>query len=237
MIDWENRLRREMPFLVEQLGPPGDGLVIDLGCGPGVHVRALANEGYGTLGLDLSASMLERAGRPDDRVLFAGADIGSLPLLPVTKAAGAICLGNTLVHIMEDDQYRSVFAGIRDVIRQGGALIVQILNYARLREGNIRHLPVNFRKGDDGSEVIFLRLLDFLDDRRVHFEVVTLERSVPEKPAQLSKTTSTILRSLQHDELEGFLHDAGFADVTLFGSYAAAPFDPHTSGDVIAVAR
>lgn len=237
MIDWGSRLQRELPFLIDQLGPPDGSLVIDLGCGPGAHVRALSDEGYRALGFDRSASMLERAGRSDELALFAGGDMTSLPLLPEPCAAGAICIGNTLVHIMEDEQYRSVFAGIRKVIRPGGALIIQILNYVRLREGNVRHLPVNFREGKEGGEVIFLRLLDFLDERRVHFEVVTLERRVPDEPAHLAKTTSTILRSLRYDELERFLVGAGFADVRFFGSYASTPFDPSSSPDVLVVAR
>ncbi len=237
MIDWGSRLKREFPFLREKLGPPDGALVIDLGCGPGEHVRALTDDGYRALGLDSSASMLERAGKPDELAFFAGADIASLPLLPIPCAAGALCLGNTLVHMIDDELYRSTFAGLRKVIRPGGALIIQILNYVRLREGKVRHLPVNFREGPEGNEVIFLRLLDYLDDRRVHFEVVTLERPLPEEPVRLSKTTSTILRTLRFDELERFLNDAGFEEVEFFGSFASSPFDPSSSSDVIAVAQ
>lgn len=237
MIDWGSRLKREVPFLAARLGAPDGRLVVDFGCGPGEHARALADEGFRLLGLDRSLEQLRRTGGHDDLALFAGGDLASLPLPPGTDAAGAICLGNTLVHIMEDDQYRAVFRGIREVIGPGGPFIVQILNYVRLREKGIRHLPLNFREGENGGESVFLRLLDFVDHRSVRFEVITLERGAGDEPARVARSTDTLLRALRHDELECFLRDAGFEEVELFGSYDARPFEPLASTDVIAVAR
>ncbi len=237
MIDWTSRLARELPFLVEQLGPPSAAPLFDLGCGPAIHTRALVEKGYRVIGLDRSEAMLERAGKAPAGSLFVMGDLTALPLSAATGAAGAICLGNTLVHFLDDEPYVSLFRALRERITPGGALIIQILNYVRLREGKVRHLPLNFRDGGDGNEAIFLRLLDFLDERRVHFEVVSLMRRPAEETARLTNTTSSILRALRFDELVAFLGRGGFDKIELFGSYGGEPFDEHRSHDVIAVAR
>jgi len=52
---------REVDFLLEELGLPMGGSVLDVGCGTGRHSVELAKRGYVVSGLDLSSEMLSRA--------------------------------------------------------------------------------------------------------------------------------------------------------------------------------
>jgi len=52
---------REVDFLLEELGLPPGGLVLDVGCGTGRHSIELAKRGYAVTGLDISSEMLARA--------------------------------------------------------------------------------------------------------------------------------------------------------------------------------
>lgn len=52
---------REVDFLVEELGLPAGGKILDIGCGTGRHSIELARRGYAVTGLDFSAEMLARA--------------------------------------------------------------------------------------------------------------------------------------------------------------------------------
>ena len=51
-IDWDARLGREIPFLRDVMGPPGQLGLLDAGCGTGRHAVAMAREGYRVVGLD-----------------------------------------------------------------------------------------------------------------------------------------------------------------------------------------
>jgi hypothetical protein len=110
------------------------------------------------------------------------------------------------------------------------------VNYRRILERGIRHLPLNFRE-TEGGETLFLRLLDPIDERRIRFEIVTIERRPPDGESRVARSASSVLRPLKDEELIGFLARAGFASIELFGSYDRAPYAPLDSHDVLAVAR
>ena len=59
----------------------GRGLVaLDLGCGLGTEIAALAHLGYRAVGVDMSPVALQRASAADSGVLFARADVTAVPL-------------------------------------------------------------------------------------------------------------------------------------------------------------
>ncbi|MHA2191397.1 MAG: hypothetical protein ACXAAP_14310 [Candidatus Thorarchaeota archaeon] len=45
-IDWDSRLKRELPFLLESLPTTGQRRVLDMACGSGRHSVALSSEGW-----------------------------------------------------------------------------------------------------------------------------------------------------------------------------------------------
>src|SRR3954464_2213367 len=52
---------QEVGFLVEALGLRPGHRVLDVGCGPGRHARALATRGIEVVGVDISARFVELA--------------------------------------------------------------------------------------------------------------------------------------------------------------------------------
>ena len=74
--------RDEAAFAAKAMGLRADSLVLDVACGAGRHVRALAELGHRAIGVDLSADLLARA---EDAVrVFA--DMRSLPFRGVTTS-------------------------------------------------------------------------------------------------------------------------------------------------------
>jgi SAM-dependent methyltransferase len=53
---------QEVGFLVDQVGLDGSQRVLDVGCGPGRHSRALAARGFDVVGVDVARPFLEAAG-------------------------------------------------------------------------------------------------------------------------------------------------------------------------------
>src|SRR5579864_9467395 len=61
---------QEVAFLVDELGLQPGRRVLDVGCGPGRHARALAARGVDVVGLDVSERFvaLAREGAPESAV-------------------------------------------------------------------------------------------------------------------------------------------------------------------------
>lgn len=235
-VAWESRIQREMPFFRRLFDPVRPGPLLDLACGTGEHAAALTEAGFELTALDISPGMLARAREAFPHIPLVNADMAHSPLAPAGSFAGAYCLGNSLAILLEDEQIRSTLAALRAALAAGAPFLIQILNYTRIRELGIRHLPLNFRPSDDG-EILYLRILDPIDDRRIRFEVLSLERQPPEGESRIVAVNSRIMRSLREEEVSSFLREAGFEEVTLLGDFAGAPYEPLESNDLIVVAR
>lgn len=239
LIAWPERIEREWPFLERVLAGSGPGPIVDLGCGTGEHSRHLATHGFEVIGIDASPSMLARAAEaplPPGLHLIEG-DIVEVGALVQREASGAICLGNTLPHL-DDLSMRRLAAGLAATLKPGAPFVFQVLNYDRIRAKKMRHLPLNFRKQDDGGEIVFLRLMETGEDGTVIFTPTTL-RYDPRRdpPVEVTSTRSVRLHGWTWPALRAIFGEAGFSTAEAFGGYDDSPFNPLESTDVIAVLR
>jgi len=85
---------QEASFLVDALGLRPGMSVLDVGCGPGRHARALAQRGISVHGVDISERFIHiaRADAPDG-VTFARLDARHLPFDRDFDAAISLCQG------------------------------------------------------------------------------------------------------------------------------------------------
>ena len=97
---------------------PEGGRVLDVCCGPGRLVRALADLGFDVEGVDGSAQMIELARRnsPDSR--FHVADVRSFRLDPPADAV--ICTFDSVNHFESIDELSEMFACVADSLVAGG---------------------------------------------------------------------------------------------------------------------
>ena len=238
-VAWPERIRREAPFLKEILEKAPKRSVIDLGCGTGEHCRFLAGEGFQVVGLDRSESMLAKAQQEPlpSHLRFVLGEIQNAKEAIGDPFGAAISLGNTLVHLTRRQDLERAFASLGQVLEPRGIFLFQILNYERIFKRNIRHLPLNFRQGEDG-EIIFLRIMEPLEDGRVRFCPTTLKYNPQaEPPVEVVRSRITELRGWRQEDLIPLLQSAGFSILSIHGDLKGGPFEPWTSQDLVLVAQ
>ncbi|HIE94822.1 MAG TPA: class I SAM-dependent methyltransferase [Acidobacteria bacterium] len=231
LIAWEQRIAREGPFLLSLLDRAPERSVVDIGCGTGEHVAFFAAAGARAVGLDRSAGQTWLPVRIVLRRFDARAVLGDEPPFGL-----AICLGNMLPHMGKDADLSRFFEAVRDILRPGGLLLIQLLNYEGFLTTGQRALPVNVRPGDDGREIVFLRLMSPADDGRVLFFPATLELD-PEADTPLTVTMSrrVELRAWTRADLAPALAAAGF-EVAFHGDMIGGAFVLEDSSDLVVVA-
>lgn len=232
LIRWDSRLRREKAFLNCLFRKHRVRRILDTACGTGMHAIAFGDWGYHVVGADISEGMIRRARHnagkrpiPFIEAGFADADkIGGL-------FDAVTCLGNSLPHVLTDEDLDASLAGMRQCLLPGGLLIIHGNNYDRILGRGERFMPLASGKAQ-GREHIFLRFFD-IGDELLTFNVVTLDKRSGHWHMSADASTH---RALTRDLLVSRLEKAGFVDVRAFGAFTANPFAPLDSDNLIVVA-
>jgi len=240
VIAWPARIEREWPFLEWGLRTAPERSVVDLGCGTGEHARFLAARGFRAVGIDKSAAQIRKAEEYANVSDLCGpryieADMLALPELVSERFGAALSLGNVLPYL-EDADLEPRMQAVAQVLRPGGRLLVQLLNYARILADGVRHLPLNFRPDPEvaDGEIVWVRLMRAAGPKHVLFHPVTLRtRPGHEPPVEIQSAREVRLRAWTLPELDVLLQRCGFADLQAFGDMARTEFDPSTSNDLI----
>jgi SAM-dependent methyltransferase len=114
-------------FYVEEAEKRG-GRVLELGCGTGRLTVSIAQSGIDIVGVDLSNSMLEAARRKARAagvdVPFIHADMRDLNL--DEQFATILIPGNSLLHLLTNEELKQCLAAVRRHLTPGGQLLFDI---------------------------------------------------------------------------------------------------------------
>ncbi len=206
--------------------------VADAGCGSGAQLLHFASAGLSCIGFDPDAALVALARRklapfPGARVAVGGfADIARL----VTPAADLVlCLGNSLVHVPQDEA-RVFLAAAAGVISPAGGMLVQILNYERCLRDRVTELPL--MRAQDGA-IEFRRWYDWESPRKVRFRTA-LRIARGDEP--LIVRNEIPLHPVYPDELWEMLAAAGFSRIRYRGDFSGSEFTPE-SESVVCLAK
>lgn len=214
------------------LGAGWVGRVADAGCGSGAQLLHFAEAGLPCIGLDPDPALVELARRklapfPSARVEVGGfADIGRLVSPPADLV---LCLGNSLVHVPQEEAARFVRDAAAVTTGEGG-LLIQILNYERLLHGGVTELPL--MQAEEGA-IEFRRRYAWEGERKLRFQT-TLRISGGDGPRIVRNDIP--LYPLYPDELWEMLSDAGFPSIRYHGDFAGAEFTPDSEA-LVCLAR
>jgi SAM-dependent methyltransferase len=206
--------------------------VADAGCGSGAQLLHFASAGVSCAGFDPDPSLVALAREklapfPDARVETGGfADTVRLVSPPADLL---LCLGNSLVHVPQDEAARFVADGA-SVLSPGGSFLLQLLNYERLFREGITELPL--MTAGEGS--IELRRRYVWEGRRAVRFRTSLRIAEGDEPRILRNDIP--LYPIYPEELWEMLSGAGFAPIRYYGDFARSEFTPDSEA-LVCLAR
>ena len=125
---------------------PGEKRIVDLGCATGALALALASEGHEVIALDLNEEMVHSGERECEEhglsVSFLVKDMCQVEeLCSPASVDCALCFGNTLVHLPNEQAVVDFISSVRCVLGENGFFLGQIVNYDRILSLKPRGLP------------------------------------------------------------------------------------------------
>jgi SAM-dependent methyltransferase len=243
VINWEKRLAREMPLLVE-LARQAGGRVLVPACGTGGHVVALAQQGFDVLGFDADDGMVETTRRKIEAAtaeIAAASGRAEARLLTMEDAntlraefGAAFCLGNPLPGITDQVRLISALRGVANALAPGGTFLTQNLNYDLRWNQKVSQFPL-LTGETPGEEFLLVKVAEYHADY-INFHAMFLVREKPAGKWQEQHRTSRQIPLFQKLLID-IATQAGLGEFISWGDFARTPFDIEKSHDLILAAR
>lgn len=204
----------QVEFL-RQVLPYNGAKVLDVGCATGELAFALTHFGFPTWGIDFDQQMimLAQETKPEDAMfpVFGQLDMRNIgEKYPESYFDTAICFGNTLVHLLSDEDILQFFKAAWQVLAPEGKLAIQILNYDNILANKIAELPII-----ENEHVRFERKYQFPENSGlIRFRTRLL---VKQPGVQIENEVE--LYPVGSKKITKLLTEAGFGDIRLFGGF------------------
>jgi len=203
--------RKEIDFILESLRLPSGGLVLDLACGNGRHAVALAKRNYRVVGVDLSLSMLARAGElaqeAEQKINFIHGDMRDLGFDRTFD--GVYCLGTSL-GFFDEQTNAKVLEGVYKALKPGASLLIQVANrdFAITKQPNLLWFEM--------EDAICMEETDF---NYINSRLYVTRQLILNNGTRQSKHEYSVRLYSLH-EIGQMLHAAGFAVTKVSGQQA-----------------
>ncbi len=232
MTGFEKRFVADRPFFRMIVERYAIKTAVDAGCGTGFHSLLLAQLGVTVTAVDLSPTMLEFVSRHakhlNVRVGTVEASFQKLAQILNKQFDAVFCLGNSLAHLLSDDELRASLRNFASLLNPKGSLFIQLLNYDRIlaqqeRVQNVKEI----------GNTTFVRFYDYEKDL-LRFNILKL---VKKDDAIEQRLNSIALRPIRQSEIAAMLSNSGLHEVKFYGGISLEEFQPQTSKDLVVLAR
>lgn len=156
--DWNIQLEREGLTLRSIFRNKGVETILDVACGPGTQAIPLAKLGFKVVAIDPSVEMLKKAQRTADEhgvsAEWHRADFLSLTDVVDGPFDAIVCKGNSLPHLLTDDEIEITIQTFFELLRPGGVLVVGLRDFEMMLSHRPRFLPGFDHRDDNDTEFI-----------------------------------------------------------------------------------
>jgi glycine/sarcosine N-methyltransferase len=195
--------------------PYNGARILDVGCATGDLSFALTHFGFPTWAFDFDAQMIEIAQntKQEDSMfpVFEHLDMRLInDRFPESYFDTVICFGNTLVHLLNDEDIRQFIRAAYQVLSPEGKLTIQILNYQYIMDDQIKSLPLI-----DNEHIRFERNYEFTEGS----DLINFKTKLTIKSIGQEIENSVKLYGIRKDRLQEILEEAGFFSLCFFGGF------------------
>ncbi|MHA2172870.1 MAG: class I SAM-dependent methyltransferase, partial [Candidatus Kariarchaeaceae archaeon] len=219
MIPWEERLKREIPLMLEYFNP---GTVLDIACSSGRHSFELEKHGFSSLGIDVSKEMIFIAQglktENNAKSEFLALDVAK-PIYEEIKQIGvetiydnALFVGNAIANMGDYEAGKQVIYNIYLMLRPGGKLVCQTV----FRPTNPYYMPL--RKLDDNF-LIQRIMVPVIDDNVEHNVDLHVNKISTISGKYESQKADNHFYMYTKQEFEVMVTQQGFRVLEVFGGY------------------
>ncbi|HUU83324.1 MAG TPA: methyltransferase domain-containing protein, partial [Phycisphaerae bacterium] len=199
-------------------------------------------QGYTVTGADASPEMLDLARRHAERAgaksRFICCRYGELAQQLGAGFDGVFCIGNSLAAACSADAGEEAVANFGAVLRPGGRLFVQVLNFVPMREESpcVRGPRLTVV---DGVEHVSVRCFQFMPKPEAgpQGHIVVTNVTLWNDGAWHQRSHGGTIYPLTRDELAAWCGRADLTVVDTYGAYDRSAFDAQASVDLIIVAQ
>jgi len=160
--DFDTAARRSANFFDSiDLKAQAGAVAVDLGCGPGCQSLPLARLGFDVLAVDFCQALLDELSCRADglRVRAVCDDLAAFRSHMSEPAELIVCMGDTLVHLPDEDAVLSVLSDVCQSLSPGGQFIYAIRDYfSNVPQGADRFIPIR-----SSEDQVFTCFLDYRD--------------------------------------------------------------------------
>ncbi|WP_297100337.1 class I SAM-dependent methyltransferase [uncultured Draconibacterium sp.] len=208
----------QLKFVKNKLGELPGKHILDIGCATGELAYQLAESGAEVIGIDLNEDLLQQAisKKMHEKLTFQQGNM--LELTQDFKAQqfdAVLCFGNTLVHLNSESLVLQMLEGVETVLKSGGQLLIQLLNYDYICSEPVETLPVI-----DTENIRFVRRYNFTDDS----DLIGFQTDLEIKAINRIVSNETPLLALKSKTLKTLLKKAGFRNIQFYANFKQDAF-------------
>ncbi|WP_320112925.1 methyltransferase domain-containing protein [Draconibacterium orientale] len=207
----------QLKFVKNKLGELSGKHILDIGCATGELAAQLAEGGAEVIGIDLNKDLLQQAidNKKHEKLTFQQCNMLELTQdFEAQQFDAVLCFGNTLVHLNSETLVLQMLEGAKGVLKTGGQLLIQLLNYDYICSEPVEALPVI-----DTENIKFIRRYSFADDT----DLIGFQTDLEIKAINRIVSNETPLLALKSEALKALLEKAGFQNIQFYANFKQEP--------------
>lgn len=220
----------KLDFIEENINK--NSQILDLACGSGNYALALSERGHNVTAVDLDNNMIENLrekGKNNNQHIEA-VTMNMKDIKKLNKKFDCIiCIGNSLVHLDNEEEINDFLKECFECLNSGGKLVIQIVNYDRIIKYNIDELPTinrekqgviferKYRKEE--GKIVFKGILNIINEEKDTYE------------------NEVRLYPLKSENMVHRLKSSGFSNIELYGDYKKSKYSDQSFFTIAVVSK